>query len=77
MLRRESWHATQGPHCCPRDPAGAAPDTDKMIAMQLLLDVQEFGRLAGAAGVDLAGVEAYQQLWDTVSAQPEEEAAAS
>lgn len=25
---------------------GAAPDTDKMIALQLFLDVQEFGRQA-------------------------------
>ena len=48
-----------------------------MIGMQLLLDVQEFGRLAGAAGVDLAGLPAYQALWATVSAPPGEEAAAA
>ncbi|KAL4443325.1 hypothetical protein ABPG75_011062 [Micractinium tetrahymenae] len=54
---------------------GAAPaDTDKMIALQLFLDVQEFGRQAKQAGVDATQLESYQQLWRMVA--PDEQAAA-
>lgn len=50
----------------------ALADTDKMIALQLFLDVQEFGRQARQAGVDAAQLESYQQLWRMVV--PEEQA---
>ncbi|EFN56656.1 hypothetical protein CHLNCDRAFT_57543 [Chlorella variabilis] len=50
---------------------GAAPDTDKMIGQQLLLDVQEFGRQATQAGVDAAQLDSYRQLWQMVA--PEEQ----
>ncbi|KAL4420915.1 hypothetical protein ABPG77_001256 [Micractinium sp. CCAP 211/92] len=53
---------------------GAAPaDTDKMIALQLFLDVQEFGRQAKQAGVNVVQLESYQQLWRLVV--PEDQAA--
>lgn len=56
--------------------AGPAADTDKMIAMQLVLDVQEFGRLAKEAGVELAQVEAYQELWGVVATPADQGAGA-
>ncbi|PSC75738.1 conserved oligomeric Golgi complex subunit 2 [Micractinium conductrix] len=54
---------------------GAAPDTDKMIALQLFLDVQEFGRQAKQAGVDAAQLESYQQLWRLVVPEDQADAA--
>jgi conserved oligomeric Golgi complex subunit 2 len=41
---------------------GAAQDTDKLIALQLGLDVKEFGRQAAQCGVDANALEAFELL---------------
>ncbi|XP_062168927.1 conserved oligomeric Golgi complex subunit 2 [Alnus glutinosa] len=43
-----------------------ATDTDK-ICMQLLLDIQEYGRNLSALGVEAANIPAYRSLWQCVA----------
>ncbi|PRW51049.1 conserved oligomeric Golgi complex subunit 2 [Chlorella sorokiniana] len=52
---------------------GAATDTDKMIELQLFLDVQEFGRQAKQASVDASSLDSYRQLWRLVAPQEQAE----
>lgn len=47
---------------------GAAPmDTDKLISMQLFLDVQEFGRQLKRLGLVPADLPGFKTLWEAVA----------